>query len=703
MGIWTEIARDYRAIFKRDPAVRGRLDAMFNYPGFHAVVSYRFLHRLWQRGVPLLPRLLSGVVRLFTGVEIHPGARIQAGLFIDHGSGVVIGETAEIGHECLLYQGVTLGGTGKDKGKRHPTLGSYVVVGAGAKILGPINIGDYVKIGANAVVLHSVPDHSIVVGVPGRVVKYKVLRVYDQGTVEELEHSMPDPVEKRIKELEAYITKLEDKIERMHGAKKMKVYNTLTGEKEEFTPIESGKVGMYVCGVTVYDLCHVGHARSAVVFDVIRRYLLYKGYNVRFVKNFTDVDDKIIKKANEEGISCNELASKYIETYYEDMDALGVAKADVEPLATQHIQQMIEIIQGLIDSGNAYVLEGDVYFSVDTFDQYGKLSKRDLMGMEAGARVAVDDRKHNPLDFVLWKGSKEGEPAWESPWGYGRPGWHIECSAMSRKYLGDTFDIHGGGADLIFPHHENELSQSEAYTKKPFVKYWLHNGFINLDKEKMSKSLGNFFTIKDILKDFDPEALRLFILGTHYRSPIDFSQEQLRDAETSIDRYYSTVIRVETFLKDKRGKEAKPAQDEKFQGVLESFKERFEQAMDDDFNTAQATGHIFEFIRQLNRYLDTKPYGEESIRLITSAMATLKETCEVLNIFIKTPQQWYKSMIIRRNLGINEDEINQYIAARNEARSKKDWKKADELRKELEAKGIVLEDRVDGTAWKVKV
>ncbi|MBF0337917.1 MAG: cysteine--tRNA ligase [Nitrospirae bacterium] len=703
MRIWDEIARDFRAIFRRDPAVRGNVDALVNYPGFHAVVCHRFLHRLWQRGVPVLPRVLSTLVRLFTGVEIHPGARIAPGLFIDHGSGVVIGETSEIGSECLLYQGVTLGGTGKDKGKRHPTLGSYVVIGAGAKVLGPIDIGDYVTIGANAVVLHSVADHCIVVGVPGRVVKRKVLRVGEHAAAEEWQRDMPDPVEKRIKELETYIAKLEDKIERIHGKKKMKVYNTLTSEKEEFTPLREGAVGMYVCGVTVYDLCHVGHARSAIVFDVIRRYLVYKGYNVRFVKNFTDVDDKIIKRANEEGISCNELAHKYIAAYYDDMDAIGVARADVEPLATQHIQQMTEIIQGLIDNGHAYVLDDDVYFAVDTFEQYGKLSKRDLGGMEAGARVAVDSRKRNPIDFVLWKGSKAGEPAWESPWGAGRPGWHIECSAMSRKYLGDTFDIHGGGADLIFPHHENELSQSEAYTKKPFVKYWLHNGFINLDKEKMSKSLGNFFTIKDILRDFDPEALRLFILGTHYRSPIDFSQEQLRDAETSIDRYYSTVIRVETFLRDKRGKEAKPAQDETFRSVVDGFRERFVEAMDDDFNTALAVGHIFEFLRQLNKYLDVRPCGEEATLLITSAMAVLSEVCGVLNIFRRTPQQWYQSLIIRRRLNIDEAEVNGIIDTRNQARSLKDWKKADEIRKVLEAKGIILEDRVDATVWKVKV
>ena len=332
----------------------------------------------------------------------------------------------------------------------------------------------------------------------------------------------------------------------------MKIYNTLTGKKEEFIPLVPGKAGIYACGVTVYDRCHIGHARSAIVFDVIRRYLKYKGLNVTYVRNFTDIDDKIINRSNQEGIPWDAVAGKYTDEYYRDMDMLGVGRADIEPKATEYIPEMIDIVQGLIGKGYAYESDGSVYFAVDEFQGYGKLSKRDMEEMMAGARVEVDERKKNPLDFALWKKSKEGEPFWESPWGRGRPGWHIECSAMSVKHLGESFDIHGGGADLLFPHHENEIAQSEAFTGKPFAKYWVHNGFITINKEKMSKSLGNFFTIKEVLETFDPEVVRFFLLSTHYRSPIEFSDEQLREAESSLDRYYTTVVRINDFL-EKRG------------------------------------------------------------------------------------------------------------------------------------------------------
>ncbi|HDO23476.1 MAG TPA: cysteine--tRNA ligase, partial [Nitrospirae bacterium] len=494
MGIFSDIKKDYRAVFSKDPAVRGPFEVITSYPGFHAILSHRFIHLLWRMKIPLIPRIMSHIARFFTGIEIHPGARIGGGFFVDHGMGVVIGETTEIGRNCLLYQGVTLGGTGKEKGKRHPTLGDSVVVGAGAKVLGAIRIGDYVKIGANAVVLKSVPDHSIVVGVPGRVIKKKVYRIYNEGLVEALDHlAMPDPVEDRFRQLEAYISRLEQKIDRLEGKEsRMRIYNTLTNSKEDFKPVEEGFVGIYACGVTVYDNCHVGHARSAIVFDVMRRYLRYAGYKVKYVRNFTDIDDKIIKRANEDGTTWDEVARRYTGEYYRDMDMLGVERADIEPRATDHIHEMIEIISGLIEKGYAYNVDGDVFFEVDKFSGYGKLSKRDMKDMMAGARVDVDERKKNPMDFALWKSSKEGEPSWESPWGPGRPGWHIECSAMSRKHLGETFDIHGGGADLIFPHHENEIAQSEAYTGKEFARYWVHNGFITIDKEKMSKSLGNF-------------------------------------------------------------------------------------------------------------------------------------------------------------------------------------------------------------------
>ncbi|MBF0564872.1 MAG: cysteine--tRNA ligase [Nitrospirae bacterium] len=698
------IHRDYEAIFERDPAVKGYLDAALNYPGFHAILFHRMVHPLWSIGMRVLPRLVSNAVRLFTGIEIHPGAAIGPGFFIDHGMGVVIGETAEIGQECLLYQGVTLGGTGKEKGKRHPTIGSYVVIGAGAKILGPIDVGDYVKIGANSVVLHSVPDNSIVVGVPGRVVKRKLLHLTEDGPVEALDHTrFPDPVERKFEELRAHVSMLERKIERMAGKKGMKVYNSMSGEKEDFVPLTMGHVSIYVCGVTVYDLCHVGHARSSVVFDVIRSYLTYKGYGVKFVKNFTDVDDKIINRSKEEGVAWDLVAKKYIDEYYVDMDRLGVARADVEPLATEHVEDMIELISGLMSGGYAYVMDGDVYFSVDSFDGYGKLSGRSLISQEAGSRVTVDERKNNPLDFALWKRSKEGEPFWESPWGPGRPGWHIECSAMSRKYLGDTFDIHGGGADLIFPHHENELAQSEAFTKKPFVKYWVHNGFITLDKEKMSKSLGNFFTIRDILGNFDPEVLRLFLISTHYRNPIDFSYQQLADTEVSIDRHYSTVLRVDTFLKSHGSKPKKDSEYEAFSVSVSSFREKFIESMDDDFNTAQAVGHIFDLVRSVNRYLDAKPSGDVAHALLTEAMKLLDEVCQVLNVFRKNPKDWYRSLMKTRKLPITEREIDSSIERRNAARKAKDWIKADEIRNSLLSCGIILEDRPGCTGWRVKV
>ncbi len=328
----------------------------------------------------------------------------------------------------------------------------------------------------------------------------------------------------------------------------MKIYNTFTGRKEEFVPLIPNKVKIYACGVTVYDHCHIGHARSAIVFDVIRRYIKYKGFDVKYVRNFTDIDDKIINRAKQEGITWDAVARKYTDEYYKDMKRLGVGRADIEPKATEHIEEIIDIVNGLIEKGYAYEVKGSVYFSVDKFIGYGNLSKKDMEEMMAGARVEVDERKKNPLDFALWKKSKEGEPSWESPWGSGRPGWHIECTAMSIKHLGESFDIHGGGADLLFPHHENEIAQSEAFTGKPFAKYWIHNGFITIDKEKMSKSLGNFFTIKEVLDKFDPEVVRFFLLSTHYRSPIEFSDDQLREAESSIDRYYTTIVRINDFL-----------------------------------------------------------------------------------------------------------------------------------------------------------
>lgn len=704
MGVFSDIGRDWRAVFEKDPAARSAFEVITSYPGFHAILLHRANHFLYKIGLPLIPRLLSHIGRLLTGIEIHPAAKIGPGFFIDHGMGVVIGETAEIGKDCLLYQGVTLGGTGKEKGKRHPTLGKGVVVGAGAKILGNIRIGDHVKIGANSVVLKSVPDYSIVVGVPGRVIKKKVLRVHEEGLVETLDHAhLPDPVEERLRAIETHLAELANKLERLEGKEsRMKLHNTLTGKKEDFTPVTPGKVGMYVCGVTVYDVCHIGHARSAILFDVMRSYLRFRGFDVKFVKNFTDIDDKIINRAKAMGIPWDEVARRYTDKYYEDMGRLGVEPADVEPKATEHIKEIIDIVKGLIDKGFAYVIEGDVYFEVDKFEDYGRLSKRELSEMQAGARVEVDERKRNPMDFALWKSSKPGEPSWESPWGPGRPGWHIECSAMAMKHLGKTFDIHGGGADLIFPHHENEIAQSEAFTGKPFARYWVHNGFITVDKEKMSKSLGNFFTIEDILDKFDPEVVRFFLLQTHYRSPIEFSDELLRESEASIDRFYTTVLRVDEFLKKQDGTEKPPVLAESFEKLLFAFREKFMEAMDDDLNTALAVGHIFELIRELNRFLDGKPSGGASRTLLLKAIEALKETGAVLRIFQRTPGQWYQTLMEVKKLGLTAGEIEALIKKRQEARKNRDWEGADEIRKCLDEKGIVLEDKTDSTEWRVK-
>jgi cysteinyl-tRNA synthetase len=707
MGFWADIKRDYRAVFDRDPAARSGLEVVLAYPGFHAIFWHRLNHRLWDLGVPVLPRLLSHIARFLTGIEIHPGAKIGPGLVIDHGMGVVIGETAEVGDNCLLYQGVTLGGTGKEKGKRHPTLKNNVVVGSGAKILGAITIGNNVIIGANSVILKPVPDNSICVGVPGRITRKKILRMTTEDGMVEVMDYFPDPIIERQKELESRVDELTKRLDAVERTRerggRMRIYNTLTGKKEEFLPVAEGKVGMYACGVTVYDHCHIGHARSAVVFDVMRRYMIHKGYQFTYVRNFTDIDDKIINRAKQEDISWDAVAKKYTDEYYRDMDRLGVGRADVEPKATEHIPEIIGIVKGLVDKGYAYEVDRSVYFEVEKFAGYGKLSKRDLEDMVAGARVEVNESKRNPMDFALWKASKDGEPSWDSPWGPGRPGWHIECTAMSIKHLGETFDIHGGGADLIFPHHENEIAQSEAYTGKPFVKYWVHNGFITVDKEKMSKSLGNFFTIQEILNKFEAEAVRFFLLSTHYRSPIEFSDEQLREAEASIDRYYTTVLRIRDFLSQENQKEKAGADEKALEDILAKFPGRFREAMDDDFNTALAIGTIYELLRMLNKYMDGKPSGRKALELIKKADEMLRETGNVLNLFNRTPEDWYRSLMAVKEIGLTENYIAARIEERRAAREKKDWAEADRIRKELEEKGILLEDRKDGTGWKVKV
>lgn len=707
MGFWRNIRRDYKAVFERDPAARNWLEVILAYPGFHAISIHRINHMFWKAGIPILPRLLSHFGRFLTGIEIHPAAEIGRGFFIDHGMGVVIGETSEIGENCLLYQGVTLGGTGKEKGKRHPTLGNNVVVGAGTKILGAITVGNNVILGANSVILKSVPDNSICVGVPGRITRKKIIRMTtEEGMVEVMDY-FPDPTVEKVKELESSIDEITKRLNSLEEIKKkggrIRIYNTLTGKKEEFIPVEPGKVKMYACGVTVYDHCHIGHARSAIVFDVMRRYIKYKGFEIKYIRNFTDIDDKIINRAAQEGITWDKVAEKYTDEYYKDMDNLGVGRADLEPKATEHIEDIIDMVKGLIDKGYAYEVHGSVYFRVEKFADYGKLSKRDIDDMIAGARIEVDKRKKNPMDFALWKSSKEGEPSWESPWGHGRPGWHIECSAMSLRHLGETIDIHGGGADLIFPHHENEIAQSEAYTGKPFAKYWVHNGFITVDKEKMSKSLGNFFTIKEILNKFDAEAIRFFLLSTHYRSPIEFSDEQLMEAEVSIDRYYTTVERIRDFLSQDNSKVRMSADEKVLEYFLREFLDKFKAAMDDDFNTALAIGNIFELVRVLNKYMDSKPSGQKAVELITESRDRLNESGNVLNIFTRTPEQWYKALIAIKNIGFKEEDIITKIDERQKARELKDWAAADTIREELEEKGIILEDKKDGTGWKVKI
>ena len=490
----------------------------------------------------------------------------------------------------------------------------------------------------------------------------------------------------------------------------IKIYNTLTSKKEEFTPITPGTVKMYACGVTVYDYSHLGHARGAVVFDVIQRYFRRKEFRVTYVRNFTDVDDKIINRAREEGITAAEVARKYIQAYQEDMARLGVSRADVEPKATEHIKEMVEVIKGLIEKGHAYVVDGNVFFHVASFAGYGKLSKRNLEDMQAGARVEVDERKKDPLDFALWKASKPGEPAWDSPWGPGRPGWHIECTAMGFKHLGETFDIHAGGKDLIFPHHENEIAQSEAFSGRRFVNYWLHNGFVNINQEKMSKSLGNFFTIREILDQYDAEIVRLFLLSTHYRSPIDFSDGNLKDARAGLDRFYTMKEGIKNFLTGKKPPAVKPeevieASDRPLYEKILNLPRAFEDAMDDDFNTAFAIGLIYDLVRDVNKFLaEVEGKREDAAYIILSAAADAFDNVgKTLGIFLRDPEEWFKAARLGEGkVSLPMEKIEEYIHLRNEARARKDWAEADRIRQVLDEAGVALYDRAGGTVWKPK-
>lgn len=490
----------------------------------------------------------------------------------------------------------------------------------------------------------------------------------------------------------------------------MQLYNTLSRQKEVFQPLTPGRVGFYACGVTVYDDCHLGHARSAVVFEVLVRYLRGRGHEVTWVRNFTDIDDKILRRAQELGVSWEEVAARYIASFQEDMAALGVPPAQMEPRATQHIPEMLDLIRRLEARGFAYHGEQDVYFRVRRFPGYGRLSGQSPEDMQAGARVEVDPRKEHPLDFVLWKGSKPGEPAWASPWGPGRPGWHIECSAMSMRYLGETFDLHGGGQDLVFPHHENELAQSEAATGKPFVRYWLHHGLLTIDQEKMSKSLGNFFTIKEVLARFPAEVVRFFLINAHYRSPLDFSDTALSEAETALLRLYNPLARIQELQKQYPGAGGPAPADftpasltPEEMARLRSLRQRFDAALDDDLNTAQAMGYLFEAVRLANRLLEAPASEPAYLAFMRDLSLELVDLGREVNLLQADPGAMVTSLRQKpRDLKIAPEEIEQLIAARVQARLQKNWAKADNIRKQLADLDILLEDTPQGTVWRVK-
>lgn len=486
----------------------------------------------------------------------------------------------------------------------------------------------------------------------------------------------------------------------------IRIYNTLSGKKEALQTLEPGHVRLYVCGITSYDYCHIGHARSALAFDMIVRYLKYRGYKVTFVRNFTDIDDKIIARAKEQNTTSEELANRFINEFYTDMDKLGVDRPDIEPKATEHIKEMTDIISELIDKGMAYQAGNDVYYVVDSFPEYGKLSKRNIEDMKAGSRISVNEQKNNPMDFVLWKGSKPGEPTWDSPWGPGRPGWHIECSAMSRKYLGETFDIHGGGQDLIFPHHENEIAQSEGANGKPFAKNWIHHGFVTIRDEKMSKSLGNFLTIRDILTHYHPEILRFFIFSTHYRNPLDFSESAMRDATAGLERLYECVAAVDSLDSASADKNAPSVLSAKDIKKVDELETRFQEAMDNDFNTAQAQGIFFDTIKTINRIHGkmTDSSSAEDIQFLKKGTAVLKKLAAIMGLLTEDAQHFLATRKEKQiaDSDIDPAAIDALIAERYQCRLDKNWARSDEIRAELLAKNIELKDSAEGTTWSIK-
>jgi len=468
----------------------------------------------------------------------------------------------------------------------------------------------------------------------------------------------------------------------------IKLYNTSSRKKENLQPVKEGKIGIYACGPTVYDYFHIGNARVFLVFDVLRRYLQYRGYKVTFVQNFTDIDDKMIKRADELKISVEELAGRYIRAYQEDAEALGILPADYHPRATHHIPQIIALIEKLMENNLAYELEGDIYFHVPSFPSYGKLSHQNLEELSLGARVEIDERKRHPMDFALWKKEKPGEPSWESPWGRGRPGWHIECSAMSMAYLGETLDIHGGGQDLIFPHHENEIAQSEGATKRLFARHWLHVGYLNIEEEKMSKSLGNVLTVRELIKEIDPMVLRFFMLSAHYRSPINFSREQLMQAGKALERLNTLLYKLRERLE--RVAEGVPVQEEQeLLNFLTASRKRFLEVMDDDFNTAEGTAVLFELARKTNVYLDRFPEQKRNV-----LQPILDFYNEVNNIFGFLQKGFEPVSAL-------EKEIEELINTREKARREKNWALADAIREQLKERNILLEDTPHGVRWKI--
>ena len=468
----------------------------------------------------------------------------------------------------------------------------------------------------------------------------------------------------------------------------LKLHNTKTGQIEEFKPLDHSRVTLYACGPTVYDHAHVGHARASAAFDILVRHLRASGYNVDYARNYTDVDDKIIKRANEKKIDWRDLAQTYIDSFSQDMQSIGCLEPTHTPRATEYINEMIEDIQAIIDKGYAYEVEGDVYFNVPAYRSYGQLSHREMDEQEAGARVAVDDRKKNPADFALWKAAKPGEPSWPSPWGQGRPGWHIECSTMSYRLLGAEFDIHGGGQGLIFPHHENELAQSGALDR-PMAKVWTHNGFVRLNNEKMSKSIGNFFTVKDVLKKFDGEVLRFLLVSKHYRGPLDFSDEALKEAEKALERIYRALEAAEELM----GEHEALAFD---MGKVQPFRDKFNEAMDDDLNTAKALGVVFDLVRALN-----KAVAASDLQEAAGCYAVLKIMGEELGLWLREPKEFFEAVGSFKEAAVSPEEIEKLITARTEARTAKNWAEADRIRNELAARGVVLEDKAGVTTWKL--